>query len=37
MDELKKEKKKDEGLSGGSIDLVSMIDEDHFLTGSDSG
>lgn len=37
MDELKKEKKIDAGAAGGSIDVVAMLDEDHFITGSDSG
>jgi ribosomal RNA-processing protein 9 len=36
LDELKK-KKEAEVYAGGSIDVVAMIDDDHFLTGSDSG
>jgi ribosomal RNA-processing protein 9 len=40
MDELRKQdsrKVADHGRSGGSLDVVAMVDEDHFLTGSDSG
>lgn len=32
-----KKREKDSGLSGGSIDVVAMIDEDYFVSGSDSG
>ncbi|KAJ3373949.1 pre-rRNA processing protein [Kappamyces sp. JEL0680] len=37
MGEATKKREKDNGLSGGSLDVVAMIDEEHFLTGSDSG
>ena len=41
MDQLKnkneKKRDKDHGLSGGSIDVVAMLDEEHFVSGSDSG
>lgn len=38
MDGMRKTKTdRDQGASGGSIDVVAMIDEDLFLTGSDSG
>lgn len=30
-------REKDNGLSGGSIDTVTMIDEEYFVCGSDSG
>ncbi|KAJ3258497.1 pre-rRNA processing protein [Boothiomyces macroporosus] len=32
-----KKREKDNGLSGGTIDVVAMIDEEHFVSGSDSG
>jgi ribosomal RNA-processing protein 9 len=32
-----KKREKDSGLSGGSIDVVAMINEDFFVSGSDSG
>lgn len=32
-----KKREKDDGLSGGTIDVVAMVDEDLFVSGSDSG
>ncbi|KAJ3275965.1 pre-rRNA processing protein, partial [Terramyces sp. JEL0728] len=32
-----KKREKDNGLSGGTIDVVAMIDDEHFVSGSDSG
>ena len=32
-----KKREKDNGLSGGTIDVIAMIDEEHFVSGSDSG
>jgi ribosomal RNA-processing protein 9 len=39
MEELKKDRRRDpdHGRSGGSMDVVAMVDENHFLTGSDTG
>ena len=38
MDDLRKnEKRKGNTSTGGSIDVVAMIDEDNFLSGDDSG
>lgn len=40
MDDLRKGDKRtqgDNGQSGGSMDVVAMLDEDNFVTGSDTG
>jgi ribosomal RNA-processing protein 9 len=40
MQELGKtgqKREKDNGLSGGSIDAVAMIDDEYFVCGSDTG
>ncbi|KAK6098950.1 pre-rRNA processing protein [Batrachochytrium dendrobatidis] len=39
MDELidKSKKRKRENFTGGVIDVVALIDEDHFVSGSDNG
>lgn len=37
MGETAKRREKDNGASGGSIDHVAMIDENFFVSGSDSG
>ncbi len=37
MGDTAKKREKDNGLSGGSIDIVAMIDEEYFVSGSDSG
>lgn len=33
----KKKTDRDQGASGGSLDVVAMVDEDTFVSGSDSG
>lgn len=37
MGETAKKRSKDNGASGGSIDQVAMLDEEYFVSGSDSG
>ena len=37
LTKTEKKREKDNGLSGGSIEVVAMIDDEYFISGSDSG
>ncbi len=37
MDDVPDAGKKEKSSAGGSMDVVAMIDEDHFVSGGDNG